>query len=265
MNSSVRPISRIGSVMVMQARDRVSWFVIPASILGAGFVIVWIIDVLVRVLGRPHDEIFTGAIAVFYSVMLATGIGAATGTFPFAVGFGSRRRDFVLGTEAMGAAVSAAWAFVLTLLSFVEARVIKNWGVGLHFFHLPFFSGGTPLRVFCWTSDASCAQADPIYERGGAPLQGFWFSFVFLLFLFLLGLMFGSIYQRFGRIGIYIAVGATLLLLSLVVVMSSVWSWWGAIFGWLGQQTAASVAWWMLLPSALFALATYALLRKATV
>ncbi len=33
------PMSRIASVMVMHARDRVSWFLIPASILGAGFVI----------------------------------------------------------------------------------------------------------------------------------------------------------------------------------------------------------------------------------
>ncbi len=258
-------MNRIASVTVMQARDRMSWFAVPASVLGAGFVIVWVIDVLVRVLGRPNDEVFTGAIAVFYCVMLVTGISAVTGMFPFAIGFGARRRDFVVGTVGAATAISAAWAVVLTLLSFIEARVIKNWGVGLHFFHLPFFSGGTPLRVFCWTSDAVCAQADPTYERGGAPLEQFWFSFVFLLFLFLLGLFLGSVYQRFGRIGVYITVGTALLLLSLFVIESSVWSWWGAIFGWLGQQTAAGLASWLLLPVAFFALASYALLRKATV
>jgi hypothetical protein len=258
-------MNRIASATVMQSRDRVSWFVIPASAMGAGFVIVWIIAVLVRLLGRPNDEVFTGALAVFYSVMLATGFGMVTGTFPFAVGFGVRRRDYLLGTVAMAAAVSAAWAIALTLLSLVEARVIKNWGVGLHFFHLPFFSGGSPLREFCWTSDAACARADPIYVRGGAPLEQTWFSFVFLLFLFLLGQMFGSIFQRFGRVGIYLALGIALLLLSLLAVVSSLWSWWGAIFGWLAQQTAAGLAWWLLLPAALFALASYALLRKATV
>jgi hypothetical protein len=258
-------MKRIASVTVMQSRDRVSWCVIPASAMGAGFAIVWVIAVLARLLGRPHDEVFTGALAVFYSVMLATGFGAVTGTFPFAVGFGARRRDYVLGTVGAAAAVCAAWAFVLTLLSLVEAMVIKNWGVGLHFFHLPFFSGGTPLREFCWTSDAVCAQADPPYVRGGAPLEQVWFSFVFLLFLFLLGLLLGSVYQRFGRIGIYIALGITLLLLSLFVVVSSVWGWWGPIFGWLGQQTAAGLAWWLVLPMAFFAIASYVLLRKATV
>ena len=258
-------MNRIASVTLMQARDRVSWFVIPASALGAGFVIVWVIDVLVRVLARPNDEVFTGAIAVFYAVMVATGFGMVTGTFPFTVSFGARRRDFLLGTIGAATAVSVAWAVALTALSFVEARVIKNWVVGLHFFHLPFFSGGTPLRVFCWTSDAVCAQADPIYEQGGAPLQAFWFSFVSLLFLFLLGMLLGSVYQRFGRAGIYLALGVAFLLLTLFVIVSTGWGWWSAIFGWLGQQTIASVAWWLVLPATFFALASYALLRKATV
>jgi hypothetical protein len=249
----------------MQARDRVSWFVIPGSALGAGFVIVWVIAVLVRLLARPDDEVFTGALAVFFSVMLATGFGMVTGTFPFAVSVGSRRRDYLLGTAGAAAAVCAAWAGALTLLSLVEAKVIKNWGVGLHYFHLPFFSGATPLREFCWTSDAVCAQADPPYVRGGAPLEQLWFTYIFLLFLFMLGQLLGSVYHRFGRVGIYGALGVTLLLLSLFAVASSLWSWWGAIFGWLGQQTAAGLAWWLLPLAGLFALASYALLRKATV
>jgi hypothetical protein len=258
-------MSRIINVTGMQIRDRMSWFVIPASALGAGFAIVWVIALLVRLFGRPHDEVFTGAVAVFYSVMLATGFGAVTGTFPFAVSYGARRRDYLLGTLGAAALVCAGWAFALTLLSRVEGEVITNWGVGLHYFHLPFFSGGTPLREFCWTSDAVCAQADPPYLHGGAPLEQLWFTFIFLLFLFLLGQLVGSVYQRFGRAGIYIALGVALLLLSVLVVVSSAWNWWGAIFGWLGQQTAAGLAWWLLPLAALFALASYALLRKATV
>ncbi len=258
-------MSRITSVTVLQVRDRVSWFVIPGSVLGAGFAIVWVIAVLVRLLGRPTDEVFTGALAVFFSVMLATGFGMVTGTFPFAVSFGARRRDYLLGTAGAAAAVCAAWAIALTLLSLVEAKLITNWGVGLHFFHMPFFSGGTPLRQFCWTSDAVCALADPPYVRGGAPLEQLWFTFIFLLFLFLLGQLLGSVYQRFGRVGIYSALGVALLLLSLFVAVSGLWNWWGAIFGWLGQQTAAGLAWWLLPPAGLFALASYALLRKTTV
>src|SRR5258708_2640166 len=97
--------------------------------------------------------------------MLIEAIRTVTGTFPFTVGFGTRRRDYLLGTLVWGVAVCAAWAILLGLLSLIEASVIKNWGVGLHFFHLPVFSDGSPLRQFCWSyyHDRYCAQSDPNY------------------------------------------------------------------------------------------------------
>jgi len=260
-------MSRIASVIVMQARDRGTWFLLPAFALGAVFVIGWFIILFRDVLMGGTNEAFTGALAAIYIVMMAGGIGSIGGTYPFAVGFGTRRRDYLLGTLAMAVAVSAAWAIVLGLLSLIEANVITNWGVGLHFFHLPFISDGSPLRQFCWTwtSYAACARSDPNYLSGGLPLAQFWVYFVLLLFMCLLGLLLGSIYQRFDRTGIYIALGTAFLFLSLFVVVSSLWNWWGAIFDWLVQQTAAGLAWWLVPLMALFAFASYALLRKAPV
>lgn len=260
-------MNRIASVMAIQARDKVSWLVIPASVLGAGFAIVLLIALSIELLWGGATPVYTGALAVFYSVMLATGFGAATGTFPFAVGFGARRRDYLLGTLAWGGVISAAWAIMLGLLSLIEADVIKNWDIGLHFFHLPFFSDGASLRQFCWSyyHDLACVHADPTYAHGGTSLAQFWVSFVLLLFLYVLGLMLGSIYHRFGRTGIYITLGIAFLFLSVFLLVSTYWSWWGAIFGWLAQQSAASLAWWLLPPAAFFALTCYGLLRKATV
>lgn len=260
-------MKRIESVVVMQARDRGTWFVIPWSVLGAGFVIVLFMDLLIRALSGGATPIYTGALAVFYFVILLSGIGAVIRAFPFAVSFGARRRDYLLGTLAMGVAVCAAWAILLGLLSLVEADVIKNWGVGLHFFHLPFFSDGSPLRQFCWSyyQDQACARSDPSYLSGGLPLWQFWVSFVLLLFMYLLGLLLGSIYQRFGRLGEYLFAGIVFLLLSVFVLLSSYLGWWGAIFGWLGQQTAAVLVLWLLPLCAICVLASYALLRKATV
>jgi hypothetical protein len=77
--------------------------------------------------------------------------------------------------------------------------------------------------------------------------------------------MIGSIFQRFGSIGIYSFAGIVIVLLSVFALLSSSLSWWGAIFGWLTQQTAAEVAMWLLLPTAFCALVSYALLRNATV
>jgi len=258
-------MNRIASVMVMHSRDRATWFLIPARVLGAVFVIGWFIVLSRDLLMGGTNDAFTGALAAIFIVMLVTGINTVTGTYSFAVGFGTRRRDYVLGTLAMAVAISAAWAILLGLLSLIEAHVIKNWGVGLHFYYLPYFSDGSPLRQFCWTTDTQCAQADPNYVSGGAPLGQFWFSFVFLLFMCLLGLLLGSIYQRFGRTGIYIALGIAFLLLSVFLLVSITWNWWGAIFGWLAQQTAAGLVSWLVPLIAIFALVSYGLLRKATV
>ena len=113
--------------------------------------------------------------------------------------------------------------------------------------------------------DLSCAHSDSTYISGGSSLQQLWVSFVLLLFMYLLGLLLGSIYQRFGRTGEFMFFGIVFLLLSVFVLLSSYWQWWGTISGWLVQQTAAALGVWLVPVMAIFALASYALLRKATV
>ncbi len=261
-------MNRIASVTVMHARDRVTWFLIPPGVLGAGFIICLLITLSIYVLwGWDTTPLYTGALACIYIVMLVDAISSINGTFPFAVGFGTRRRDYLLGTLAWGIAVSATWAILLGILSLIEAVVIKNWGVGLHFFHLPFFSDGSPLRQFCWSyyHDLSCAHSDPDYFSGGTSMLQLWVSFVLLLFMYLLGLLLGSIYQRFGGIGEYVFLGIVFLLLSVFLTISTYWHWWGTIFGWLAQQTAAELGLWLVPLIVCFALASYMLLRKAAV
>src|SRR5260221_5707540 len=111
----------------------------------------------------------------------------------------------------------------------------------------------------------SCAYSDPNYVRGGSSLQQLSVSFVLLLFMYLLGLLLGSIYQRFGRTGGFFFFGIVFLLLNVFVLLSSYWHWWETISGWLVQQTAAVLGLWLVPVLDIFALASYALLRKATV
>jgi hypothetical protein len=258
-------MNRVASVMVMHARDRATWFAIPWGVLGVGFAVCLFIALAIVLLFGSTSGTYTAIVGAFYMVMLMTGISAVVRAFPFAVGFSARRKDFVLGTLATGVAASAAWAILLGLLSLFEANVIKDWGVGLHFFYLPVFSDSSPLRRICWSHDTDCALSDPNYLHGGLSLGQFWVYFVLLLFMFLLGLLLGSIYQRFGRIGEYILAGIAFLLLSGFLLLGSYWNWWGVIFGWLGQQSAATLSLWLLPLIALFAIVSYALLRKATV
>jgi hypothetical protein len=258
-------MNRIASVMAIQARDRGTWVLAPAYALGAVFVIGWLIVLSRDLLMGGVNDAFTPAVAAPFIIMMVGGIGSIGSTYPFAVGFGTLRRDYVLGTLAMAVAVSAVWAIALGLLSFIEANLIKNWGIGFHFFHLPFFSDGSPLKQFCWVPGPVCTQADPHYLRGGVPLGQFWVYFVLMLFMAVLGVLLGSVYQRFGRTGEYILFGAVFLFLSTFVLVASYWRWWGAIFGWLGRQTAAGLFTWLVPVTAILTLASYGLLRKATV
>jgi hypothetical protein len=257
-------MNRIASVMVMHARERM-WLV-PAFVMVAGFIICFFLAVFLdALLGHLiAGGTYTGAVAGIYLSLFAVSIGTVTGTFPFAVGFGIRRKDFFLGTLATSVVISAAVALILGLLSLIEADVIKNWGVNLHFFHLPVFSDGAPLRQFCWTTYCS-AQTNPGYFRNISPLPQFWAYFALLLFMYQLGLLIGTIYQRFGRVGEYIFFGSAFLLLSALVLVSSYAHWWGGIGDWFAQQTAASLGLWLMPVMACCALASYALLRKAPV
>ncbi len=65
--------------------------------------------------------------------------------------------------------------------------------------------------------------------------------------------------------GEYFFLGGAFLLLSTLVLVGTQARWWGTIAGWLTQQTAATLGVWLMPLAASFALASYALLRKATV
>lgn len=229
-------MSSITNVISIYTRDKFSWFVLPWIIVGSSFVI----NLFIALLLGGKTAIYTGGLSSIYIFMLVGGAIVVAGTFPFAIGFSVRRRDYFLGTMAMAVAVSAAWAVLLGMLSLIEADVIRNWGVDLHFFHLPYFSDGSFLGEL-------------------------WVYFVAMLLMFLLGFLPASIYQRFGRVGMYTLFGVSGLAGSVLTLAGTYWNWWGTIFGWLARQTALELAWWMVPVIIVCALASYALLRKATI
>ncbi len=228
-------MNRIAQVITMHSRDRFTWFLLPWIIVGSSFAINLI---LALILGGKIG-IYTGSLASIYIFMLVAGSISVSGTFPFALGFNVRRRDYVLGSLALAVGISAAWALLLVLLSLIEANLTNYWGVSLHFFHVFYFSNGSPLDQF-------------------------WVYFILMLFMFLLGFLPGSVYQRYRRTGMYTMFGVAGLLLSVFSLLSTYGNWWGTIFGWFARQTAVDLAWWMLPLIGLCALASYALLRRAT-
>ncbi len=229
-------MSSIASVVSMHAKDKQAWFYTPLMVLGGSFGI----NVLIAYLLGGNTTIYTGGLLSIYIYMLVGGAIVVAGTFPFAVGLSVRRKDFFWGTVAVVVAISAVWALLLSLLSFVESHLIPSWGVSLHFFHLPYLSAGSPIGQF-------------------------WAYFVAMLLMFFLGFAPAILYQRFGRSGMYVVSAITLGFFSLFSLLSTYLNWWSAIFSWLSQQSATALSWWLALVVGLCAFASYALLRKATV
>lgn len=229
-------MNRFLAILHMHYKDWFWWLVAPwAWILLPSF----FVNLIISLSLNKDTGLYTGGLAAIYIYMLILGVLVVYRTFPFALGFTMRRTDYFLGTTLTALAVFAFEAIVLLLLSFIES-VTNGWGAMLHFFHLPYLSDG------------------PFYAQ-------FWFSFIGMAFLYALGFAIGSVYQRFGRIGLLTLSGATLLVGTVVFYACASFNWWGRIFGWLFHQSAAGLASWLTLPLVVLLPISYLLLRRATI
>ncbi|MFM1653306.1 hypothetical protein ACI7RC_14535 [Brevibacillus sp. B_LB10_24] len=225
----------ISNVIKMHLRDKTMWFFVPWFILFSSF----LINLFIGYFFGGKEPIYTGGIASIYIYMFIVGTIILTHTFPFALGFSIRRTDYFLGTSGMAVAVSAVTAILFYLLSIAE-RLTGDWGVNLHFFHLP-------------------------YLNDGSAIQQLGVYFILMLHMYFLGFAISSIHRRFGRYGMFAFFIAVILVLSVVGYMCTYYHWWGDIFGWLVHHSAAQIALWMVPLILVYMLVSYLMLRKATV
>lgn len=225
-------MNRISVVMKMYAKDKPTWFIVPWGILSLIFVVNWIISSLII------QPLYTGGLSYFLIYFMVVGITSLVFTFPFALSFSIRRKDYFLGTIAMIVSVSAISAIILTLLALIE-KSLHGWGNDLHFFALPYLSDGSYLEQL-------------------------WIYFASLLHLFFLGSVIAGIYLRFGGKGEYVFFTILLLISTVLSFLATQYGWWLTILNWFKDHTAFEVATWMGAVGIIYALATYLLLRKAT-
>jgi hypothetical protein len=148
-----------------------------------------------------------------------------------------RRKNFFLGTTVVGAVLSAIYAFLLSLLSVAE-KATGGWGVKLDYFRIP------------WLSDV--------------PVAGWaWMMFVLFLNLFFLGLVFAAWHRRFGRTSLFALLAIVITLLGVGAVLCTYFGRWDDLFGWLRPLSPTELFSWLIAPTALYALLSYLLLRKA--
>jgi hypothetical protein len=228
-------MNRIPTVMKIHAKDKLTWLIVPwCFVLLPAFLVNLIIGWIVQ----PEDGLYTGGLASIFVCMMFIGISTLTKSFPFALGLSIRRTDFFLGTLMMVTVVCLGISVVLLGLSFVEGD--WGWGVGLHFFNLPYLSDGSLVEQW-WTLFATA----------------FHISF--------LGFSIVAVYRRFGRMGLFVLFPIIFVAGSVLGFLCTYFGWWTDVFNWISAHSAAQLASWLFVGAVIYVLLSFLMIRKATV
>lgn len=211
----------------------------PWLILGLAFAINLVIFALVPDPPAGEPKVTGGLLSIYIFVIVAH-LVTMTQVFPFALGLSVTRRDFFTGTALFVLAQSAVQGLLLTLLLAVE-QVTGGWGMGLHFFGIPF------LTQQNWA------------------LQWLIYTVPFVFFSFV-SILAGTILTRFGRLGMWIASVGLLLLAGVATVIVSWQEAWPAVGRFFSDTPAAMLfAGYPAIVGALAAGVAYLFLRGASV
>lgn len=230
-------MSAIRTVMKMYTRGKWIRFFWPWTGLLCQFFPALIIIRIIEFFVGGSTLFYPGGLITICLIMFLGGLWDLADTFPFALSWGRRRTDYVVGITVTAIEVSALTAFLWLLCSGLEI-VTGGWNIAVYYFHLP-------------------------YLNDGSLIEQFWVYFVILTNTYFLGFVIGSIYQRFGTVGTVTFGLTAVLLLGLFALIWSALRWWEALFQWFNQFTAFELALGLLPLTALYLLASYLLLRRA--
>lgn len=212
---------------------------IPWLVVGAAFLINLLIFALIRANTGAGDVEVTGALAALYFTAAAAHLPTMTQTFPFALSLGITRRNFYFGAGLVVLAETIAHSITLTVLLAVE-NATGGWGLKLQFFGVGFLVQSNPVaQVLAY----------------GAPL----------LALGLLGILAGTLFKRWGQIGVYAAAITSTLVIGLLVALVTWQQWWGSVGAFFTTTPPLLlVGVYPLLIALLAGLGGFALVRRAT-
>lgn len=223
-------LNRAVAVMRMHLVDRVTLFVLPLAIVASSFAINIVIWTLVPADGRTTG----GAGALYVFVMIAAMFAVARG-LPFALGMGSSRRAFTLGTGLTGLVIAGVMGTIYLVLRALE-QATDGWWLQGSFFDFPWFH------------------------------QSSW-GVVWLLFVvsiaatFALGAWLSGIYARWGVPGLVVAGPLGILLCGGAAILVTWRGWWGDLGSWFVDQTPLTTIGWCALLVLALSVATWGTLR----
>jgi hypothetical protein len=184
------------------------------------------------------ESSINGGAFFLFIYMLVVAVQSVNQAFPLALGYGSTRRDFLLGFAVFALIVSVGYSLLLAAAGALE-RATDNWGVGLTFFS----------TSALWQSDW---------------WQPFIVSVLAFLLFFGIGAATAAVYVRWRAMGMYVFWAALVVLLlggAGLVTWLQAWPHVGAFFAVSGVIGTAA---WTLVLTGFCALAAWLILRRAT-
>lgn len=243
--AAVRGRSRIPAVFKLHFANPTTVAWMPAWIYATIFALNWLIWLIVwnATADLDRSEInqgtsWSGASMFIFVWLLVLAVQAMNRTFHLALGFGSTRRDYFLGTAAALIVVCAGWSIVFGILGAIEDAT-NGWGLNGHMFAA-------------------------VYFGDDGPIARTWYVFLLMLFLTSLGLVAGAAWVRwrtFGVIGFFTIIALLLVGGLAWVALTESWVAFGSFFATLGFSGTYAL---LLVPTIIAGLVGYLALRRAT-
>ena len=221
------------------------FFGVPLLILGGAWVITLIVTGLIAA-GTGEAVTFDASVGQRYSwavispqwYLVVVGVQAIAYTFSFALGFGSTRRNYWLGTALMFTLTSAAFALLIACLVQVE-KSTAGWFIGAHMFDTLWYG----------------------IEGFGVD---FYSAFALQLFVLFIGAGVTAVFMRWrvrGMLVLLFSFLAVVLAAATVVTFTNTWP---GLFAWLTSLGIIGAFTVVLCLAVASAVGGYAVIRKAT-
>jgi hypothetical protein len=243
--SRTAELRRIWNVVRLHFVNTSTTIIVPWIVMTAIFAVNLMIWAIIYSAAAPEDRAkiaegtqWSGSIFYIFVYMLVVAVQAIATTFPFALGFSATRRDYYLGTALTFLMLSGGYAIALTALALLE-EATNGWGLHGRMFTTVYFGG------------------DAWYER-------LFVFFVLLAFFFFVGSIFAAVWVRWKQYGLLgLALALALLAVGAVAIISFTQNW-PTVLEWVIASGPVGVVAWLLVPTAISAVAGFFLLRRAT-
>lgn len=222
-------------VVRMQLINKWTFLGIPAVIIAGSFLFSAVIWALIP------DSVgvkYSGAGQAVMWYFFGLGIQSLTLSFPFSQGLSVSRRNFFLGTVGLFTLLAAAIAALYVVLGIIE-KATNGWGLQGQMFALE------------WVAEKSWF------------IQWF-FYFVLMMFLFLLGFWAATVYKRWQATGVLVMTLSAAVLLVGAAALITLQGWWPAVGAWIIALTPLTLGVVAFVLVLVLGAAAYLTLRRAT-